>query len=122
MPEMTVRWLCPADSADYTVGVREFQVVAQNLSGVIKEIDRLYPGLGEHLEEEITIASLLHPKLEGGSVPRHILHARAPRVRNQVRAEDVSQFARRLLQGKRPPQDPAALSQTMPTFAFRSIH
>lgn len=28
----------------------------KNLRGVIKEMDRLYPGLGEHLEEETTAA------------------------------------------------------------------
>ena len=27
-----------------------------NLRGVIKALDRLYPGLGEHLEEETTVA------------------------------------------------------------------
>jgi molybdopterin synthase sulfur carrier subunit len=36
--------------------VREFTVEAKNLRGVIKEMDRLYPGLGEHLEEETTVA------------------------------------------------------------------
>ena len=59
--------------------------VAQNLRGVIKEMDRLYPGLGLHLEEETTVAidGAIHetayfqpiregceiffiPKLEGG--------------------------------------------------------
>ena len=69
----------------YTGGVREFTVEAKNLRGVIKEMDRLYPGLGEHLEEETTVAidGAIHetayfqpiregceiffiPKLEGG--------------------------------------------------------
>jgi molybdopterin synthase sulfur carrier subunit len=36
--------------------VREFTVEAKNLRGVIKEMDRLYPGLGEHLVEETTVA------------------------------------------------------------------
>jgi hypothetical protein len=51
--------------------VREFTVEAKNLRGVIKEMDRLYPGLGEHLEEETTVAidgtiPFFIPKLEGG--------------------------------------------------------
>jgi sulfur-carrier protein len=69
----------------YTGGVTEFAVAAKNLRGVIKEMDRRYPGLGEHLEEETTVAidGELHevgyyqpirpgaevffiPKLEGG--------------------------------------------------------
>src|SRR5262249_14558931 len=72
-------------SRRYTGGVREFEVEAKNLRGVIKEMDKLYPGLGHHLEEETTVAiyGLLHkpaffqptrpgceifftPKLEGG--------------------------------------------------------
>ena len=43
-------------SRRYTGGVREFTVEAKNLRGVIKEMDRLYPGLGLHLEEETTVA------------------------------------------------------------------
>ena len=43
-------------SRRYTGGVREFTVEAKNLRGVIKEMDRLYPGLGEHLVEETTVA------------------------------------------------------------------
>jgi molybdopterin synthase sulfur carrier subunit len=43
-------------SRRYTGGVREFTVEAKNLRGVIKEMDRLYPGLGKHLEEETTVA------------------------------------------------------------------
>ena len=35
--------------------MREFRVEARNLRGVIKEMDRLYPGLGEPLEEETTV-------------------------------------------------------------------
>ena len=72
-------------SRRYTGGVREFTVEAKNLHGVIKAMDRLYPGLGEHLEEETTVAidGAIHetayfqpiregceiffiPKLEGG--------------------------------------------------------
>jgi molybdopterin synthase sulfur carrier subunit len=43
-------------SRRYTKGVREFAVEAKNLRGVIKEMDRRFPGLGEHLEEETTVA------------------------------------------------------------------
>jgi hypothetical protein len=43
-------------SRRYTGGVTEFQVEAKNLRGVIREMDRLFPGLGEHLEEETTVA------------------------------------------------------------------
>ena len=74
-------------SRRYTEGVREFTVEAKNLRGVIKEMDRLYPGLGEHLVEDTTVAidGAIHetayfqpiregceiffiPKLEGGRV------------------------------------------------------
>ena len=40
----------------YTGGVKEFEIEAKNLRGVIKALDRLYPGLGEHLEKETTVA------------------------------------------------------------------
>ena len=72
-------------SRRYTGGVREFTVEAKNLRGIIKEMDRLYPGLGEHLVEETAVAidGAIHetayfqpiregceiffiPKLEGG--------------------------------------------------------
>jgi sulfur-carrier protein len=43
-------------SRRYTGGMREFTVAARNLRGVIKALDRLYPGLGVHLEEETTVA------------------------------------------------------------------
>jgi sulfur-carrier protein len=43
-------------SRRYTGGAREFTVEARNLRGVIKAMDRLYPGLGERLEEETTVA------------------------------------------------------------------
>ena len=43
-------------SRRYTGGVREFEVEAGNLRGVIKAMDKLFPGLGEHLEEETTVA------------------------------------------------------------------
>ena len=40
----------------YTGGVKEFAIEAKNLRGVIKALDALYPGLGEHLEKETTVA------------------------------------------------------------------
>ena len=43
-------------SRRYTGGVREFDIEAKTLRDVIKELDRRYPGLGEHLEEETTVA------------------------------------------------------------------
>ena len=43
-------------SRRYTGGVKEFEIEAKTLGGVIKEMDRRYPGLGEHLEEETTVA------------------------------------------------------------------
>ena len=43
-------------SARYTGGKREFEVQAKNLRGVIKAMDTLFPGLGETLEEETTVA------------------------------------------------------------------
>ena len=72
-------------SQRYTGGVTEFEVEARNLRGVLREMDRRFPGLGEHLEEETTVAidGVLHevgyfqavppqaevffiPKIEGG--------------------------------------------------------
>jgi molybdopterin synthase sulfur carrier subunit len=43
-------------SRRYTGGVREFAIEAKTLRDVIKEMDRRFPGLGEHLEEETTVA------------------------------------------------------------------
>ncbi len=43
-------------SRRYTGGVKEFEIEAKTLGGVIKEMDRRFPGLGEHLEEETTVA------------------------------------------------------------------
>jgi sulfur-carrier protein len=40
----------------YTNGVREFEVEASNLRGVIREMEKLFPGLGHALEEETTVA------------------------------------------------------------------
>src|SRR5271167_2584280 len=72
-------------SRRYTGGVREFMVEAENLRGVIKAMDQLYPGLGHHLERKPPSRSTVRsarplfsadprgvrgvfiPKLEGGS-------------------------------------------------------
>ncbi len=40
----------------YTNGVREFEVEAHNLRGVIKAMEEMFPGLGHALEEETTVA------------------------------------------------------------------
>ncbi len=43
-------------SRRYTDGIREFEIAARTVRGVISAMDRLYPGLGEHLEEETSLA------------------------------------------------------------------
>ena len=43
-------------SRRYTEGVREFEIQARTVRGVISAMDRLYPGRGEHLEEETSLA------------------------------------------------------------------
>jgi molybdopterin converting factor small subunit len=43
-------------SRRYTGGVREFEIEARNLRGVIREMDSLFPGLAHTLEEETTVA------------------------------------------------------------------
>jgi hypothetical protein len=43
-------------SRRYTGGVKEFEITAKNLRGVIKQMDLLFPGLGETLEQETTVA------------------------------------------------------------------
>ena len=43
-------------SRRYTGGVKEFEVPAKTLRGVIREMDRRFPGLAETLEEETTVA------------------------------------------------------------------
>ncbi len=40
----------------YTGGVRRFEIAATNLRGIIKALDDMYPGLGEYLENEATVA------------------------------------------------------------------
>ena len=43
-------------SRRYTGGVREFEIEARNLSHVIREMDVMFPGLANTLEEETTVA------------------------------------------------------------------
>ena len=43
-------------SRDYTGGVKEFNIEAKTLRGVINAMNELYPGLGEHLERETMVA------------------------------------------------------------------
>jgi sulfur-carrier protein len=43
-------------SRRYTGGVREFDIEARTMRDVLKTLDRMYPGLGEHLVEETTVA------------------------------------------------------------------
>ena len=43
-------------SQRYTDGVREFDIEATTLRTVLKVMDKLYPGLGEILEEETSVA------------------------------------------------------------------
>ncbi len=57
MSEMTARVVLSSGfSRRYTGGAREFEIAAKTLRGVIKALDKLYPGLGEHLEVETTVA------------------------------------------------------------------
>ena len=43
-------------SRRYTGGVREFDIEAKTMRDVLHELDRRFPGLGEHLVEETTVA------------------------------------------------------------------
>jgi sulfur-carrier protein len=43
-------------SGSYTGGATEFAIEAKTLHDVIKALNERYPGLGEHLEEETTVA------------------------------------------------------------------
>ncbi len=43
-------------SRRYTGGVREFEIEARNLRHVIREMDVMFPGLANTLEEETTVA------------------------------------------------------------------
>jgi len=43
-------------SRHYTDGTKEFEIEAKTLYDVIRALDQRYPGLGEHLEEETSVA------------------------------------------------------------------
>jgi len=43
-------------SGHYTGGAKEFDIEAKTLLDVIRTLDERYPGLGEHLEEETSVA------------------------------------------------------------------
>ena len=43
-------------SRRYTDSIREFEVQAKTIRGVIRAMNELFPGLGETLEEETSIA------------------------------------------------------------------
>ena len=54
---MTVKvMISTGTSLARTGGEKEFEVEARNLRGVIKAMDARFPGLGEYLEEETTVA------------------------------------------------------------------
>ena len=54
---MTVKVvLSTGTSLERTGGEKEFEIDARNLRGVIKAMDARFPGLGEYLEEETTVA------------------------------------------------------------------
>ena len=40
----------------HTGGEKEFEIEAKNLRAVIRTMDERFPGLGEYLEEETTVA------------------------------------------------------------------
>ncbi len=58
-------------SRRYTNGVREFNVSAKTVRGVLSAMNALYPGLGEHLEEETSIAidGVIHEVVYTQAVP-----------------------------------------------------
>jgi len=56
LPQTVRVMLTGGFSRRYTNGVREFEIQARTVRGVISAMDRLYPGLGEHLEEETSLA------------------------------------------------------------------
>jgi sulfur-carrier protein len=43
-------------SRRYTGGVREFEIEAKTMRDVLKALDAMYPGLGDHLVGETTVA------------------------------------------------------------------
>ncbi len=54
---MTVRVvLSTGVRMDHTGGQKEFDIEAKNIRGVIRALDERFPGLGEFLEEETSVA------------------------------------------------------------------
>lgn len=43
-------------SRRYTGGRRDFEIEARTMRDVIRALDKMYPGIGEHLETETTVA------------------------------------------------------------------
>jgi molybdopterin converting factor small subunit len=60
----------------YTGGTREFEIDARNLRGVVREMERMFPGLGQTLEDETNVAidgelyeiDFTRPVADGGEV------------------------------------------------------
>ncbi|MCP5149243.1 MAG: hypothetical protein H6983_12160 [Ectothiorhodospiraceae bacterium] len=48
--------LSTGTSIEHTGGQKEFEIEARNLRGVIKAMEERFPGIGEFLEEETTVA------------------------------------------------------------------
>jgi molybdopterin converting factor small subunit len=48
--------LISSHSGHFTGGAKEFEFPAHTLYDVIRTLNQRYPGLGEHLEEETTVA------------------------------------------------------------------
>jgi molybdopterin converting factor small subunit len=46
---------CP-DCRQFTDGVHEFEVKADTVGRLIAELDRRYPGLGDHITRKVAIA------------------------------------------------------------------
>lgn len=45
-----------SDCRQFTGGVHEFDVDADTVGRLIAELDRRYPGLGEHIERRVAVA------------------------------------------------------------------
>ena len=45
-----------SDCRQFTGGAHEFEVAADTVGRLIAELDRRYPGLGQHIERRIAIA------------------------------------------------------------------
>jgi sulfur-carrier protein len=53
---MTIKVTLSTGSTELTGGETEFMIEARNLRGVIKAMDERFPGIGEFLAEETTVA------------------------------------------------------------------